>query len=533
LAALCKAAYASTVEDVGRVTAIPLPGEACPAAATLLHFREAHAPPGVTGDAAAGGPQQYGLWRVKGLGLVLAFRGTATRHDALVDAALAPARLGVKHGNEEEAGGDENGASPDALYAHHGFLMGARRHADDIVRLIARFNGKAWGGGSGSDAASAPPAPATRGPVWLTGHSLGGGYATTLALDLLARRDGSAARLFGPGNSAGGPLGGGGVVTFGAPMVLVGPPLVPTSTSKSGAGSRRRGASRPALAPRPGAVRSMHARLAALEATHASSLREAGAAPPLPRLTWAAFVNGADLVPRALGSPLGGVTAALGATLPVLAPAQALAARYRPVGSVLLIVGPSVRVAGVAPAPGGGLGSAATSDDAAGHLHAGRAWTALAAGSAAVKAESAHDLASYTAGLMAGGGSQSRLSAPPPTRRTRRRSADGAASPTRPPAGGPPLDMDVLQTAATDLGRALGEASSAAAARLRDAAARAAASTWRAAAAAAVIAVGAHRFEAGVAGLGVGAAAAPASGRKRSWLGRKGLGEGREQSSYH
>ena len=530
LAALCKAAYTATVEDVGRVSAIslpPPPGGDAPttAAATLLHFREAHAPPGVTGDAAAGGPQQYGVWRVKGVGLVVAFRGTATRHDALVDAALAPARLGVAAGAAAaDAGADDDGSS---LFAHHGFLTGARRHAADIGRLVARFNGRV-----GGEVGDSSTPPSTRGPVWLTGHSLGGAYAAALALDLLAARDGSAARFFGGGGLTG--TGGahaaalaGGVITFGAPLVLVGPPLLPQAHQARQAGGGRPAAAQRAPSPRQHALRATHARLAACEGAHLCALREAGVPKPR-RLTLVAFVNGADLVPRALGSPLGGITAALGSAVPLLAPARALATRYRPFGACLLIVGSTVRVTGASPPAGGGVGTLATAEDVAAHLHAGRAWTAVAAGSAAVKAENAHDLSSYRAGLAAHARALAVAAAGgvPPRRRRRVEGGGGDGTVT------PPDALAVAVETAADLGRALGDASAAAAVRLRAAAARTAASTWRAATVAAVVAVstrfGSSSSTSGVVAELVEEAAAPAPqaapDRKRRWLGRKGGG---------
>ena len=38
-------------------------------------------------------PQQYGLWEVQGLGLVVAFRGTASLEDVLIDANIVPVPL--------------------------------------------------------------------------------------------------------------------------------------------------------------------------------------------------------------------------------------------------------------------------------------------------------------------------------------------------------------------------------------------------------------------------------------------------------
>lgn len=38
-------------------------------------------------------PQQYGLWEVQGLGLVVAFRGTASPQDIMIDVNIAPEPL--------------------------------------------------------------------------------------------------------------------------------------------------------------------------------------------------------------------------------------------------------------------------------------------------------------------------------------------------------------------------------------------------------------------------------------------------------
>ena len=38
-------------------------------------------------------PQQYGVWRVEGIGLVVAFRGTASSEDCLIDATIHPVPL--------------------------------------------------------------------------------------------------------------------------------------------------------------------------------------------------------------------------------------------------------------------------------------------------------------------------------------------------------------------------------------------------------------------------------------------------------
>ena len=38
-------------------------------------------------------PQQFGLWEVEGLGLVVAFRGTASQEDVIVDVNITPVPL--------------------------------------------------------------------------------------------------------------------------------------------------------------------------------------------------------------------------------------------------------------------------------------------------------------------------------------------------------------------------------------------------------------------------------------------------------
>ena len=53
----------------------------------IIHCREAT----VGGTLAA--PQQYGIWEVEGLGLVAAFRGTASQEDVLIDVNITPTPL--------------------------------------------------------------------------------------------------------------------------------------------------------------------------------------------------------------------------------------------------------------------------------------------------------------------------------------------------------------------------------------------------------------------------------------------------------
>ena len=66
---------------------------------------------------------------------------------------------------------------------HRGFYEGARQHAESINGIVQQVRG-----------AHRDPTP-----VWVTGHSLGGGYANALLLHLLAQRQGS--QLFSAGVS--------------------------------------------------------------------------------------------------------------------------------------------------------------------------------------------------------------------------------------------------------------------------------------------------------------------------------------------
>ena len=68
-----------------------------------------------------------------------------------------------------------------AIKVHGGFYNGAKRHLAEIATVVRACDEKAG----------------VRLPVWVTGHSLGGGYANALALHLLAQRN--TAELFGAG----------------------------------------------------------------------------------------------------------------------------------------------------------------------------------------------------------------------------------------------------------------------------------------------------------------------------------------------
>lgn len=67
------------------------------------------------------------------------------------------------------------------IKVHRGFYEGAKRHLEEIAAVVSERDSKAR----------------RRLPVWVTGHSLGGGYANALALHLLANR--ATAQLFGAG----------------------------------------------------------------------------------------------------------------------------------------------------------------------------------------------------------------------------------------------------------------------------------------------------------------------------------------------
>lgn len=64
---------------------------------------------------------------------------------------------------------------------HNGFYHGAQTCLAAIVAAVQALDGAAR----------------RRLPVWVSGHSLGGGYANCLMLEMLANR--SAAELFGAG----------------------------------------------------------------------------------------------------------------------------------------------------------------------------------------------------------------------------------------------------------------------------------------------------------------------------------------------
>ncbi|KAK9839203.1 hypothetical protein WJX81_001055 [Elliptochloris bilobata] len=287
LAELCHFAYVARASDIGSSTQIevPLQSGRTAVAATLIHFRES----GLEADdedahLADDAVQQFGVWEVAGLGLAVAFRGTACLDDVVIDTNIAPVPLGNPPGRRP-------------LHVHRGFHAGVVRHLDEIVAAVRA-----------RDAAAGK-----RLPVWVAGHSLGGGYANCLALHLLASR--STAELFGAG---------GGAVTFGAPMVL--------------------------HAADPDAL---FQRLRALEAAAEAT---GGGAGGRAVLQFHNFVNNADVVPRLLGTSLDAVHAFLAAYVPGLAAVHATARDYRPFGSYHFVLGESIRSPLHTSAPPTGLG---------------------------------------------------------------------------------------------------------------------------------------------------------------------------------
>ena len=59
-----------------------------------------------------------------------------------------------------------------ATQVHSGFWQGAKQHIEDIKQVVQQQNSQAR----------------RRLPVWITGHSLGGGYANCVMLHLLANK---------------------------------------------------------------------------------------------------------------------------------------------------------------------------------------------------------------------------------------------------------------------------------------------------------------------------------------------------------
>ena len=68
-------------------------------------------------------------------------------------------------------------------HVHSGFWEGAKQHVEDIKQVVQQQNRQAH----------------RHLPVWITGHSLGGGYANCVMLHLLANK--RTADLFSAGES--------------------------------------------------------------------------------------------------------------------------------------------------------------------------------------------------------------------------------------------------------------------------------------------------------------------------------------------
>ena len=75
-----------------------------------------------------------------------------------------------------------SGAIP-GTQVHSGFWEGAKQHIEDIKQVVQRQNRQA----------------PQQLPVWITGHSLGGGYANCMMLQLLANK--RTAEIFSTGES--------------------------------------------------------------------------------------------------------------------------------------------------------------------------------------------------------------------------------------------------------------------------------------------------------------------------------------------
>lgn len=179
---------------------------------------------------------QYGIWHVEGLGIAVAYRGTASPEDVCVDLEFAPQQLANSGGV--------------VLNVHAGMCSGAKEAADII---LAVYNQHCTDSNTGiplfltgvqqiclvylssypsqcslCDMPALHPgltwpwpeqctpvlknicACAELPPALLAGHSLGGGYAMTTLLHLLATAPDVAVAALAKG----------GVWTFGAPLVL-------------------------------------------------------------------------------------------------------------------------------------------------------------------------------------------------------------------------------------------------------------------------------------------------------------------------
>lgn len=267
LAELSHLVYVTRNSDVQQQSQVDLPllgsfSNRATVACKLLHFREA------SQNQQLQSPQQYGIWEVEGLGLVVAFRGTSTWDDVFVDINVRPMPLTC------------SGGAMDGTQVHSGFWEGAKQHVEDIKQVVQEQDRQAG----------------RHLPVWITGHSLGGGYANCMMLHLLANK--RTADLFSAG---------GGSVTFGAPMVLYSedPPQ-------------------------------MYKQLHMLERAAEGRGRKR-------KLQCHNFVNNTDAVPRFLGGSLNAVHQAVESYAPSMKAMRETAQHYLPFGDYHIIHGSHIR----------------------------------------------------------------------------------------------------------------------------------------------------------------------------------------------
>ncbi|KAL3143242.1 hypothetical protein ABBQ38_002093 [Trebouxia sp. C0009 RCD-2024] len=259
--------YATCAGDLSRTTHVDLPllgslSNRTTVACKLLHFREAAQFQHLQS------PQQYAVWHVEGLGLVVAFRGTSSWDDVFVDINVRPTPLI-----------SDQGVIADTR-VHSGFWEGAKQHVEDIKQVVQQQNRQAH----------------RRLPVWITGHSLGGGYANCVMLHLLANK--RTADLFSAG---------GGSVTFGAPMVLYSE-----------------------------APAEMYKQLHALaRAAQGRGRRQ--------KLHYHNYVNNADAVPRFLGGSLNTVHQALESYIPSMSAVRETSQHFLPFGVYHFVHGSQIR----------------------------------------------------------------------------------------------------------------------------------------------------------------------------------------------
>ncbi|KAK9814112.1 hypothetical protein WJX72_000806 [[Myrmecia] bisecta] len=329
LAQLSQQVYKITAADLESVTQFELPlagplNEVAVVAARLVHVRQAAADQGLQS------PQQFGVWHVDGLGLAVVFRGTASQEDVLIDANITPVPLVAN----ERATGNHG-----AINVHKGFYEGAKQQIDAIVAAVRGQDRRAR----------------RRLPVWISGHSLGGGYANCVMLHMLANRE--IAELFAAG---------GGSVTFGAPMVI--------------------------HSQHPDAL---YERLTSLEAF---AERQAGRR-SRPRLHFHNFVNNADVVPRLLGRSLDSVHSMMEYYVPYMQSVQHTARNYHPFGAYHMILGDKIRTPAYDGASAhlsrGRIGNFEHAEEVKRHLEVTRLWRSLYASGGRTGGYMDHSIAAY------------------------------------------------------------------------------------------------------------------------------------------